>query len=58
MSTRNDRDSAISIFLPLRPPTLTFRPRGWRSRNSTKVATPARKPPVAASTGAGSETIR
>ena len=45
MSTRNDRDSAISIFLPpRRPPTRTFRPRGWRSRNRTNVATPDEEP--------------
>ena len=57
MSTRNERDSAISIFLPRRLPILSLR-RDGRIRKRTKVATPARNPPAAAITGAGSAAIR
>jgi hypothetical protein len=57
MSTRNERDSAISIFLPRFLPMLSFR-REPRIRKRTNVATPARNPPVAARTGAGRATMR
>src|SRR4029078_7884747 len=55
MSTRNDRDAAISLFL--RRPSRSATGFGRRiTRTIRTVATPSRKPPVAAATAAGSDT--
>ena len=59
MSTRNEREAAISVFLRPPPSLRVAALRGRRSSfTSTNVATPMRNPPVAAATAAGNETSR